>query len=120
MLVGAYAVIYHTQPRATADVDVVWLRSSESERRLLAALEEVHAGYLSKHIDPATGIERVVPVSLPYIQATHLMMLWSDFGFIDLFDFDPADPALPVEELFARRVVDDEGSDMRRSTTYCG
>jgi hypothetical protein len=109
VLVGAYAVIYHTQPRATADVDVVWLRSAESEHKLLGSLEEVHAGYLSKQIDPATGIERVVPVSLPYIQATHLMMLWTDFGFIDLFDFDPADAALPVNELFQRSVVDGEG-----------
>jgi hypothetical protein len=37
------------------------------------------------------------------------MMLWTDLGFLDLFDFDPADPSLPVDGLFDRSVEDAEG-----------
>ena len=44
--------------------------------------------------------ERTHPVSLAYIQSTHLMMLLTDAGFLDLFDFIPGLPKEPVESLF--------------------
>jgi hypothetical protein len=92
VIVGGHAVNYHGYPRATEDSDVVWIRSTQSEFDLLKALEEVHACRMGREIDPATGIEKLHPVSHPYIQASHLMMLWTDFGFLDLFDYIPGYP----------------------------
>ena len=77
VVIGGHAVNLHGYRRATEDTDVVWLRSPEAERALLPALIEVDARYIGKDIDPATGIERTYPVSLPFIRANRLMMLWT-------------------------------------------
>lgn len=42
---------------------------------------------------PETGIEQTFPVTLPWIKATRLMMLYTDYGFLDLFDYIPGFPS---------------------------
>lgn len=104
VIVGGHAVIFHGHRRATEDVDVVWKRSRDAETKLLAALTEAEACWLSNEIDPKTGIEKTVPVTLAFIRAEHLMMLWSKYGFIDLFDYIPGHPAEDVEALFSSSI----------------
>lgn len=89
VIIGGHAVNYHGYGRTTEDVDVVWMRSAESETSLLAALAEMNAAYIGDEIDPATGLERTFPVTLPFIQSSRLMMLWTRHGFLDLFDYVP-------------------------------
>jgi hypothetical protein len=100
VVIGGHAVTYHGFVRATEDTDVVFQRTPESELSLLAALAEVNACWIGNEIDPDTGIERTFPVSLPYIRSTRMMMLVTDFGFLDLFDYIPGCPDEPVEQLF--------------------
>jgi hypothetical protein len=104
-VVGGHAVIFHGYRRSTEDLDLVWLRTPESELALTAALIELNARYIGKAIDPATGIERMHPVNLSFVQANHLMMLWTDVGgFLDLFDFIPGHPQVDVKELLSTTV----------------
>ena len=100
VVIGGHAVTFHGFVRATEDTDVVFLRTPESELSLLAALAEVNACWIGNEIDPDTGIERTFPVSLAYIRASRMMMLVTDFGFLDLFDYIPGCPDAPVEQLF--------------------
>jgi hypothetical protein len=93
VVVGGHAVNFHGYRRATEDIDVVWLRSAEGEEALFKALSEINARYIGTDIDPATGIERMFPVTLPWIKATRLMMLYTDHGFLDLFDYIPGFPS---------------------------
>jgi hypothetical protein len=104
VIIGGHAVTYHGFVRATEDTDVVFLRTPESELLLLAALTEVNACWIGNEIDPETGIERLFPVSLPYICGTRMMMLITDLGFLDLFDYVPGLPDEPVGQLFATAV----------------
>jgi hypothetical protein len=104
-IIGGHAVVFHGHIRATEDVDVVWLRTPESELALTAALIELNARYIGEEIDPATGIERMHPVNLSFVQANHLMMLWTDVGgFLDLFDYIPGHPQADVTELLSTSV----------------
>jgi hypothetical protein len=107
VIVGGHAVNFHGFRRGTEDVDVVWFRSAENEQKLLAALTELNACYIVKEIDPATGLERTVPVSLPYIRAYHLMMLFTSFGFLDLFDYVPGFPDEDVQNLMTSSIESD-------------
>jgi hypothetical protein len=107
VIVGGHAVIFHGFLRATEDVDVVWLRSPESERSLHAALTELGACYIGNDIDPATGIERTYPVTPGFIQAHHLMMLFTRHGFLDLFDYVPGFPQQNPAELMPSSVERD-------------
>lgn len=100
VIIGGHAVAYHGYLRATEDTDVVVLRTPTSDQALFAALGEVNAHWIGDEIDPESGIERTFPVSLDYIRATRLMMLITDFGFLDIFDFIPGHPGDAVEELF--------------------
>jgi hypothetical protein len=100
VVIGGHAVTYHGFVRATEDTDVVFRRTPEGELSLLAALTEVNACWIADEIDPDTGIERLFPVSLPYIRSSRMMMLVTDFGFLDLFDYIPGCPDDPVEQLF--------------------
>ena len=95
VVIGGHAVNFHGYGRTTEDIDVVWIRSSESEQSLLAALTELNASYIGSDIDPATGLERTYPVTLAFIQSSRLMMLWTRHGFVDLFDYVPG---LPQED----------------------
>ena len=100
VIIGGHAVTFHGFVRATEDTAVVFRRTPETELSLLAALAEVNACWIGNEIDPDTGIERTFPVSLPYIRSTRMMMLVTDFGFLDLFDYIPGCPDEPVEQLF--------------------
>ena len=100
VIIGGHAVTFHGFVRATEDTDVVFRRTPETELSLLAALTEVNACWIGNEIDSETGIEQTFPVSLPYIRGTRMMMLVTDFGFLDLFDYIPGWPDEPVEHLF--------------------
>jgi hypothetical protein len=100
LIIGGHAVSFHGYVRATEDTDLLWVRSPEAERGLLAALEELHAEYIGTEIDPATGIERTYPVTAAFIRSQSLMMLCTTAGFLDLFDYVPGYPEQAVAELF--------------------
>jgi hypothetical protein len=102
--IGGHAVNAHGFRRVTEDTDVIWLRSAQAEASLMNALTEIDARYIGRQIDPSTGIERTYPVTLPYVQANRLMMLWTTQGFLDLFDFIPGLPSEPVDSLFATSI----------------
>jgi hypothetical protein len=104
VIIGGHAVTYHGFVRATEDTDIVFLRTPDSESRLLAALTDLSACWIDNEIDPETGLERMVPVSLPFIRGTRVMMLVTDRGFLDVFDYIPGLPSEPVEQLFATAV----------------
>lgn len=108
VVVGGHAVFLHGYKRSTEDADAVWDRTPESERALFAALTELDAGYIGREIDPATNIEMVHPVSLPYIRANHLMMLVTKMGFLDLFDYIPGHAWQDVEVVF-KTAIDIQG-----------
>lgn len=105
VVIGGHAVTFHGHIRDTEDLDVLWLRSQATEAALLGALTAVNAKWISKSIDPATGMEKLVPVTLPYIQANHLMMLVTDFGLLDLFDYVPGAPDADIREVFDQSVA---------------
>jgi hypothetical protein len=107
VIIGGHAVQFHGYVRNTEDVDVVWVRSEESEARLLAALQEANACWISDERDPATQLERLVPVSVSYIRSEHLMMLVTDYGFVDLFDYVPGFPQADVNEVYEQSIVSD-------------
>jgi hypothetical protein len=100
VIIGDHAVAHHGFVRATEDTDIVFRRTPESELSLLDALAEVSACWIGNEIDPDTAVERTFPVSLSYIRRSHIMMLVTDFGFLDIFDYIPGHPDEPVEQLF--------------------
>ena len=100
VIIGGHAVSFHGYVRATEDVDVVVRRTPDGDQALLAALTEVNARWIGSEMDPETGIERTFPVSLAYIRASRLMMLVTDCGFLDIFDYIPGCPDESVERLF--------------------
>src|SRR3954469_1360761 len=63
VVIGGHAVNQHGHLRGTEDVDVIWVRSPEADQKLLAALTSIEAAWIGKEIDPATGIEKIYPVS---------------------------------------------------------
>jgi hypothetical protein len=67
---------------------------------LFDALQSVCACWISDEIDPTTNIEKTVPVSQSFISSKHLMMLTTDYGYIDIFDYIPEYPDEPVETIF--------------------
>ena len=101
VVIGGHAVAYHGYLRATEDTDIVVLRTGDSEAALYRALVELNARWIGDEIDPATGLERTWPVSPEYIRATRLMMLLTDEGFLDVFDYVPGYPHVAVDELLA-------------------
>ena len=98
VVIGGHAVNFHGFVRATEDTDVIILRSLDCERAVLGALTEVNAKWISDELDPTTGIERTYPVSAAYIRANRLMMLVTDHGFLEIFDFVPGYPHTDVAE----------------------
>jgi hypothetical protein len=104
VIIGGHAVNFHGYVRTTEDTDIIFERSSASEAALLKALESIHACWISDERDPATGVESLVPVSPSYVRAEHLMMLTTDLGFLDLYDYIPGFPDVPVDEVFSDSV----------------
>jgi hypothetical protein len=105
VVIGGHAVNFHGFVRVTEDTDLVWIRSTETEESLFQALIEIEAKYIGDEIDPATGIERTHPITLPFIQASPLMMLWTKFGFLDLFDYIPGLPKEDVQQLLESSIA---------------
>ncbi len=101
VVIGGYAVNFYGHIRATEDVDIVFQRTSKSETSLFQALKKINAKWIGDETDPETGLERLHNVSETYIRDTHLMMLETDLGFVDLFDFIPGYANEPVEQLLA-------------------
>lgn len=56
VVVGGHAVTFHGYLRTTEDIDVVWLRSADSEQAMLEALTEITACWLDSKIDPETEL----------------------------------------------------------------
>ena len=104
VVIGGYAVTFHGYVRATEDVDIVFVRSESSEIALLKALDEIHACWIGNEVDPATGLESLVRVNAAYIGSTRLMMLVTDLGFLDIFDYVPGCPDVSVAELLSASV----------------
>ena len=107
VIIGGHAVNFHGYVRATEDTDVVWQRSPEFEQALFRALTELDARFIGNDIDPTTGIERTYPVTLPFVQASRLMMVITKYGFLDLFDYIPGVPSADVADLFASSIESD-------------
>jgi hypothetical protein len=107
VVIGGHAVVFHGYSRNTEDADVVWLRSPENEGKLLQALTEMDAHYISDDIDPGTGIERIHPVTPTFIQTQRLLMLTTRYGFLDIFDYIPGLPKEDVQQLFASSIEHD-------------
>lgn len=100
VIIGGHAVAYHGYVRATEDLDIVFRRSTDSETSLFSALQELNAQWIGNEIDPTTGIERAFPITLEYVRCSHLMMLLTNQGFLDIFDYIPGFPEASVDELF--------------------
>ena len=101
VIIGGHAVNFHGYVRSTEDADAIWIRTSESKVALLAALTELHAQYIGNEKDPATGLEKMYPVTPSYINVSHLIMVWTDIGFLDLFDYIPGYLDADVNEFYA-------------------
>jgi hypothetical protein len=104
VIIGGHAVTFHGYVRTTEDADVIFQRNPASEAALFKALESIHACWISDERDPATSLERLVPVSASYIRTEHLMMVTTDLGFLDLYDYVPGFPDAPVTEVFSDSV----------------
>lgn len=92
VVIGGIAVIQAGYIRATSDVDILFLRSPAGEEALASALLEMDAEYITDEKDPQTGFEKGLPADLKYVQGNHLMMLWTKFGALDIFDYVPGWP----------------------------
>lgn len=104
VIIGGYAVAFHGYVRATEDIDLVFLRTDANESALLSALTEIDAHWIGDDIDPGTGMERLYRVSASYIATTHLMMLCTKVGYVDIFDYIPQFPHHDVHELLGTAV----------------
>ncbi len=100
VIIGGLSVIHHGYIRTTEDADIVFKRSEESEEALCKAFAVLDACWISDEKDPSTGMEKLVPVSASYIKAEHLMMLCTNHGFLDAYDYIPGFPGVSVDELF--------------------
>lgn len=101
VVIGGHAVCHHGFIRTTEDLDVVVDPAEENLERLLGALGDLDACWISDDRDPLSGVERSVAVSMPYVKSTPLMMLCTRHGPLDVFTFIPGFPEVPVRELFA-------------------
>jgi hypothetical protein len=105
MIIGGHAVSFHGYVRTTEDADVIFRRTADSEEALIRVLQEIHASWISNEVDPQTRLERLIPISASYVRTEHLMMLCTDLGFVDIYDYIPGFPNTAVEEIFADSVL---------------
>ena len=104
VVIGGHAVSFHGHIRDTEDLDVIWVRSEAADQALFAALAAVNAQWISNELDPETGLEKLKPITLQYVKANHLMLLVTDLGFVDLFDYVPGIPGATVQEVFEESI----------------
>lgn len=100
VIIGGHAVNFHGYIRTTEDFDIIVKDDDENKKRLFDALSNINACWITNEIDPETKIEKTKPVTLSYMSNNHLMMLCTDNGFIDIFDFIPGFPDISTEEIF--------------------
>ena len=105
VVIGGYAVNIHGYLRATEDIDIIFSRSEESEAQLFSALKELGAKWVTNDIDPGTGLERAADISLEYIKSKHVMLLETDLGYLDIFDYLPGAPDKPLGEIFESLIL---------------
>lgn len=105
VIIGGHAVNFHGYLRATEDVDLVFRRQPGDDDKLFEVLTEFGAYWIGDEIDPGTGLEIAIPVSLDYIRGHRLMMLGTDAGYVDLFDFIPGLPEAALDALFSTAIV---------------
>ncbi len=105
VIAGGHAVNFHGYLRATEDIDLIFRRVAGVDESLLRILGDWDAYWISDNIDPTTGLEITVPVSLDYIRSNHFLMLGTSAGYVDLFDFIPGLPDVSFDELFATAEV---------------
>lgn len=108
VVIGGHAVNYHGFPRATQDIDIIINRKRSRTAALYETLSAVNAYWISNEVDPQTGLEQTVPVSEDYVSSEHMMMLGTDQGYIDIFDFVPGLPNTEVDAVFADCEMIDE------------
>ena len=83
----------------------MFARTSASEVALFDVLNEFNAFWIGDEIDPQTGLEQTHTVTLEYVRQSSMMLLGSDVGYIDLFDYIPGFPSEPLEDLIATSEV---------------
>ena len=110
VIIGGHAVSFHGYVRATEDTDIVFVRTPESERQLLGALQEVNACWIGDEVDPQTGLEREHRVTEAYLRSNRLMMLTTDVGYLDIFDYVPGLPEISAAKLLEDAVPTALGS----------
>ena len=107
IVIGGHAVIFHGYLRTTEDVDLLFRRSPENDSLLYDVLSSINAFWISEEVDPATGLERTYPVSLPYVREHSMMLLGSDLGYLDLFDFVPGIPDAAFDDVWRDAIFHD-------------
>lgn len=100
VIIGGHAVIRYGYVRATEDTDIIFRRTVASEKALFEALDTLNAFWISDEIDPSTRIEKTVQVTQEFVNTEHLMMLGTDLGYIDIFDYIPGIDDLPTSAAF--------------------
>lgn len=109
VVIGGHAVTFHGHVRSTEDVDIVFQRTDGSEHCLLNALLAVHAKWIGNEIDPETQLERLHDVTIQYVRSSHVMMVVTDYGYLDIFDFIPGFPGDDVVNLFETAIDTERG-----------
>ena len=105
VIIGGHAVNSYGYARATEDTDIIFDRTDTSEIALSQALTSLNAYWISDEIDPETGLEKTVPVSLEYVKSKQLMMLGTDLGYLDIFDYIPGVDDEPTAAAFEDNLV---------------
>lgn len=77
IVVGGVAAVLQGAPLATFDLDIVHRRSEENIRRLLSALQELHARFRSQ------GNRQLTP-NRSHLQSEGHQLLLTDFGPLDV------------------------------------
>lgn len=101
VIIGGHAVNYHGYVRTTEDFDIIVKADDANSHKLFETLSKMNACWITDEIDPETKIEKTRPVTLSYMNNNHLMMLCTDHGYLDIFDFIPGFPEVPVGDIFA-------------------
>ena len=100
IVIGGHAVNYYGFVRATENTDIIIFPEKDNFQNLYKALSEINASWISSEIDRESGLEKLIPVTLNYIENTPLMMLYTDYGYLDIFKYVPSLPNAKVDNFF--------------------
>ncbi|MCA9140966.1 MAG: hypothetical protein KDB00_29545 [Planctomycetales bacterium] len=107
VIIGGHAVNCYGYVRATEDTDIIFQRTEASSKTLFQALDSINAFWISDEIDQATRLEQTVPVTQEFVDSQHLMMLGTDLGYVDIFDYIPGVAELPIATAFENVTIVD-------------